>query len=98
MKQKREPGHKIVLLFLFEVLAATSVKSTVFRVAYPCRSDISLGGIYSLHLQDRKVSEARYQQKAELNLWSASGFFLGLGQTDAFFYWWGGTESLGTYI
>lgn len=73
------------LLLLFDVLTAVSVKSTVFRVVPQCSSerDRCFGGIYTFHLQNARVSEAWYQQKAELTLRPASsGFLLGLGQTD----------------
>jgi hypothetical protein len=62
--------------FRFEVPMAVTMKNTVLWVINPCRSGKPrcFGAIYRLHLQDRRISQARNQQKVE----SCAGLVSGL--------------------
>jgi uncharacterized protein YjiK len=51
----------------FEVLTAVVMKSTIFWDIKPCsplKVNRFFGGKYRLHLQGRRISEARYQHEA----------------------------------
>jgi hypothetical protein len=56
---------EVILYYWIEVLMEVAMHSVAFFVATPCSSERArrFGGIYRLHLQGRRVSQTRYQQK-----------------------------------
>jgi hypothetical protein len=68
----------------FDVLRAVVVKSPIFydtRLCSPLKVNRRFGRIYCLHLQRRRISQARSQSEAVLNIWFTVLSFLANSST-----------------